>query len=199
MVNFGERIAYWYLRLNGFFLVEDFVLHRDHGDDKRTSDADLLGIRLRESSEPIDGVPLSVDANLKDKLGGFASHVGLVVQVKTGARDRTAGRAFDEQRIRRSLAFMGMFSKGAIEPAVKTLTGSATLTEGDWCIAKLLIAVSPSDPSAVVLSLDDALAFIRTRLQTHARSKAADRLFFPDELIQFLAWEAGTREVNAGG
>jgi hypothetical protein len=26
-MNYGETLTYWYLRLNGFFLLRNFVLH----------------------------------------------------------------------------------------------------------------------------------------------------------------------------
>jgi hypothetical protein len=37
-MNYGETLAYWYLRLNGFFLLQNFVLHpiaESEGNDKR--------------------------------------------------------------------------------------------------------------------------------------------------------------------
>ena len=85
MVNFGERIAYWYLRLNGFLLVEDFVLHRQDG--RGTSDADLLGVRLRHSMESIDNARFELHSAIQKLVGDEADpkHVALVVQVKTGA------------------------------------------------------------------------------------------------------------------
>ena len=30
-MNFAEELVYWYLRLNGFFPITNFVLHRDEG------------------------------------------------------------------------------------------------------------------------------------------------------------------------
>lgn len=46
MPNYGERLVYWYLRLQGFCPVENFVLHRRTIDDKdiHSADADLLAI-----------------------------------------------------------------------------------------------------------------------------------------------------------
>jgi len=37
-------------------------------------------------------------------------------------------------------------------------------------------------------SLDEVLGFVDRRLKRYVRQKRADRLFFPDELMQFLAW-----------
>ncbi len=45
MRNFGEELAYWYLRLNGFFLIDDFVLHNADLVSSQNADADVIGIR----------------------------------------------------------------------------------------------------------------------------------------------------------
>jgi len=44
------KLAYWYLRLNGYFTVEDFSLHPDTKNDRGT-DADLLAVRFPFSQE----------------------------------------------------------------------------------------------------------------------------------------------------
>lgn len=51
--NFGEELVYWYLRLNGFFIINNFVLHHDTAS--RTSDADLLAVRFPYVYEDIGG------------------------------------------------------------------------------------------------------------------------------------------------
>ena len=41
----AERLAYWYLRLNGFLTIENFILHpRTTG--KQKTDIDLVGVRF---------------------------------------------------------------------------------------------------------------------------------------------------------
>lgn len=50
MLSNPERLAYWYFRLNGFLLLEDFVIHPDIGSDQRT-DVDLLGVRFSNRAE----------------------------------------------------------------------------------------------------------------------------------------------------
>jgi hypothetical protein len=46
----AERVAYWYLRLNGSLQIENFVVHPSRGGSQRT-DADLLGVRFRHRME----------------------------------------------------------------------------------------------------------------------------------------------------
>jgi hypothetical protein len=42
----AEDIAYWYLRLNGFLILRNFLVHGDRQGRIRT-DIDVLGVRFR--------------------------------------------------------------------------------------------------------------------------------------------------------
>ena len=59
-----ERLAYWYLRLNGFLQLEDFVIHPDRGAEQ-CIDADLLGIRLKYRFELLEE-PMEDDPPVAD-------------------------------------------------------------------------------------------------------------------------------------
>jgi hypothetical protein len=41
-----EHLAQWYLRLNGFMTINDFVLHRDHKPWSQRTDAAIFGVRF---------------------------------------------------------------------------------------------------------------------------------------------------------
>jgi hypothetical protein len=45
-----EKVAYWYLRLNGFLQIENFVIHPGRCVGQRT-DADLLAVRFPYRAE----------------------------------------------------------------------------------------------------------------------------------------------------
>jgi hypothetical protein len=51
-----EHLVHWYLRLNGFMTVNDFVLHRDHKPWGQRTDADIFGVRF----------PFRKELNLED-------------------------------------------------------------------------------------------------------------------------------------
>jgi hypothetical protein len=64
-MNYGETLAYWYLRLNGFFPLRNFVLHPLNGseaNDRYTADSDLLAIRFPYVYEEIGGQPEDWDS-----------------------------------------------------------------------------------------------------------------------------------------
>jgi hypothetical protein len=46
----SEDLAYWYLRLNGFLTIPNFVVHPDIGAEQRT-DVDVLGVRFPHRRE----------------------------------------------------------------------------------------------------------------------------------------------------
>lgn len=199
MVNFGERLAYWYLRLNGFFQVETFVLHGTAGGP-RSADADLLGIRLRHSVASIDGTPVDCDSRLAAQLGGFDRHLAVVVQVKTGPRS-DPGAAFDHGRLERCLRFIGLSDEDGCRDLLTRLTVAPRADFGDaWRVGKLLVAEhAPPASGHLTLDLDHVLSFIESRLATFHQHKSADRLFFSDELMQLLAWRAGRGGRPSGG
>ena len=41
-----EHLAQWYLRLNGFMTINDFVLHPNHKSQSQRTDADIFGVRF---------------------------------------------------------------------------------------------------------------------------------------------------------
>jgi hypothetical protein len=197
MANFGERLAYWYLRLNGFFTVQDFVLHRlrPHDDDGRyNADADLLAIRLRHSGENIDNVPLAPDERLvAEPYQIRIRNVALVVQVKTGKGGNVPGSAFRRERLEACLRFVGLVGEEQVGRLVSSLEAQSHIdVVPEWRVAKLLISEAPIDSADYFsLGLGDIHKFIEQRLRRFRAAKQASRILFPDELIQFLAWKAG--------
>lgn len=46
----AEALVYWYLRLNGFLSIENFIVHPDQGRNQET-DADIIGVRFPYRAE----------------------------------------------------------------------------------------------------------------------------------------------------
>lgn len=51
----AERLAYWYLRLNGFLTIENFIVHDEEGGQQRT-DADVIAVRFPYRREALHDV-----------------------------------------------------------------------------------------------------------------------------------------------
>jgi len=187
-MNYGETLAHWYLRLNGFFPLRDFVLHRGEASS-RTRDCDLLALRFPHVFEEVGGQVSDWDRARFEGWGlSLERPLVLVVQVKTG-REGTDGGAFHRPSILQALCRTGLWTPEAAEACATSLEGAATHDTAEAQVAKLLVASQPraQEDRYQVLPLSGALAFIQARFRAYAQAKQADRLFFPDDLIQFLA------------
>lgn len=165
------------------------MLHR--GDEiEQTADHDLLALRLKHSHEKICGRILPRDDALESQLDAAGRNVALVVQVKTGKKSG-AGKAFEPVRLGHAIRFLGVVPPDEAQSLAASLTDKPKIEHGiDWTIAKLLVSERPRNMGNLGMTLDDALKFVSCRLASFAKPKAADRLFFPGELMQFLAWSA---------
>lgn len=100
MDNYGEELGYWYLRLNGFFPITNFVLHTLSSDDIRerqyNADADLLAIRPPNVYEEIGGKPTRWDSKIVHH-AEQSRWIFVYCEVKTG--DYDVGKLFPSERI----------------------------------------------------------------------------------------------------
>ena len=82
MPNYAEEYASWYFRLNGFFPISNFVVHRI-GNATRSSECDILAIRPPNVFEQIGGTAEDWDPYLVQSID-FSCILGVICEVKTG-------------------------------------------------------------------------------------------------------------------
>ena len=82
-MNYGEKLGYWYLRLNGCFPLVDFVMHSGSAL-KYSSDCDLLAVRPPFVFEEIGGQPADWDPYLSPLFTDGCT-LGIICEAKTGA------------------------------------------------------------------------------------------------------------------
>jgi len=95
----SEEVAQWYFRLNGVFLIPGFIVHPDVPQKHPRTEADLLGIRLQNSSEGIwrpnrnntfrreaNRITMKDDSILLDASmhGTVKKHLVCMIEVKAG-------------------------------------------------------------------------------------------------------------------
>jgi hypothetical protein len=176
-MNYGEEIAYWYLRLNGFFPLTNFVIHRSR-EVAHTSDCDLLAVRLPYVYEEIGGNPDDWDVSLSEKIG-FDHPIGIICEVKTGAY--AVKKLFRPEYVKYSIGRLGFTPKDNITDLSKELSVApmTKITKEGYRIFKLLIAEEKKEaPTYFYKSLEDAEEFIENRVGKYPQNKYADRLFF---------------------
>lgn len=126
MNNFAEELTYWYFRLNGFFLLENYVLHNvGEGNQRGTADADLLAIRFPHVYEKVGGQGKDWD---KDKFleWGFdieEDHLALIVEVKSGENVEKSEieNSFSPERLKTALYRFGIFPRDDVSCIHKNL------------------------------------------------------------------------------
>lgn len=195
MSNFPERIAYWYLRLNGFFVIENFVHHAVSGE-RRAADLDLLAVRLPHAVERISGVALSNDAWWSNNgLNLERDRLAVITQVKGGGGD--VDRAFSADRIRDAVLRVGAWAETDATAVSQALQCAPKATADGWTAIKMTIGPDPCE-QALHLPLVDALRFVERRIRENLDRKRRDWNQFADPLIQMIAF-AETYALNVVG
>ena len=178
MDNYGEELAYWYLRLNGFFPISNFVLHslRNDTSGKRIrADVDLLAIRPPNACEEIEGIELNLDSKIVPE-NEQSNYIFVYCEVKTG--DYNVNELFPENRIE----------------YVRKRCGAPSTS-----IKKVLIANEKKDGlqnDIMFISLNDVLSFICDRFKQYDEYKYPSRMFFKSSLIQLLIHEAKKQRAS---
>ena len=111
-MNYAEQLTYWYLRLNGFIPLTNFVLHyhADLDTYRHTSDADLIAVRFPHVSELIGGQPDDWDPRFKDwYLQLTDDTIGLIVEVKSGGWSKSKVEA-RHRHMEKAIKRLGMFA-----------------------------------------------------------------------------------------
>jgi hypothetical protein len=201
-VNYGETLAYWYFRLNGFLPLANFVLHRF--DAASNADSDLLAVRFPHVYELIGGQENDWDnARFNDwGLEHSSRIVCLIVEVKTGgyyAEDINS--AFSAARLDYALQRLGALKPNGCRTIARALENEAiqTMDRGaaKYTFAKVLMSSQDRERGSMHrmkpcchIELRAAADFIRERMHRYKGDKEPARLFFPNDLIQYFAWEA---------
>lgn len=206
-MNFGETLAYWYLRFNGFFPLTNFVLHRGAEGLRQSADSDLLAVRFPHTYEVVGGQADDWDRGAFDRWGiDLTDLIALIVEVKTGgAGQRLRGgvrRAFSYGRLLYAIRRLGIFPVEHTHAVAEHLTRDPIYHDPDAriTVASLLIASDlprPRDlPPCLMMPLDHAEWFIRARLREYQDPKREARMFFPSDLLQYLIWSGDRRNLN---
>lgn len=192
-MNYAEKMTYWYLRLNGFFPLTNFVLHS--GDGRRGADTDVLAIRMRFTEERIGGTEDLDRVLFHEVLGlpeGFQRRIGLICEVKAGTSHRDIYSVTERRRIEIAVSRMGLLPESQKMQAVEELT-----TAGIWhgrrtSIACLLVKSEDNRTHGAattkILTLEHMDDFISRRMQLY-REKESDWTYFEDDFLEYTIWK----------
>lgn len=180
-MNHGEEAAFWYLRLNGFFAITNFVVHASR-DVVHTSDCDVLGVRLPFVYEDVGGQDTDWDPFLRDNLDPVHP-IGIVCEVKTGGYN--VKDLFREDVLRYAIARLGFVPREEVGRVADVLRDRAVVALPDGTqIGKLLVARQERQGPFLMRALTDVEDFLTERVRKYPKQKYADRVYFGPVLFQ---------------
>lgn len=181
-MNYGEEYALWYLRLNGFFPISNFVIHKSH-EINYSSDCDVLAIRLPHVFEDIGGQEGDWDDFLRDTFD-LRKAIGIICEVKTGNYDKE--KLFRKNNVRYCIGRLGFVPREYVAALSEEFEGRQIINPNSNCqLAKLLIAKDgPETENYLYVNIDSIISFLEKRIDEYPEEKYRDRMFFSSILFQ---------------
>lgn len=169
-----ENLAYWYLRLNGFLTIRNFIVHTEWRRDSPT-DADIIGVRFPYRKE-LQERPLEDDKWIKS----YSKCLLLIIaEVKRGLC-RLNGPWTDPCRrnVNKVLEAIGLFAEYRIETVAQELYQRGSHCTDDQVV--LLVAfgdrknteLSKDRPEVKQILFSTTLDFIYNRFSVYWREKS---------------------------
>ena len=165
-MNSFEQLALWYLRLNGYFVIPNFIAHGEGGP---RTDVDVLAVRFPHSREyPDDTRRLQIPTKKID----------IVFAESKAGRCRLNGpwkNGGDRQALEYVLRRVGIFENdSSILAAATRLYGEQRQEIGDYCIRIVCFGSKANGKLARATQVlwPDVLSFINRRFKTYLDHKA---------------------------
>lgn len=180
-MNYGEEMAYWYLRLNGFFLIQNFVIHRTN-KVVYSSDIDLLAVRFPHVFEEIGGQEDDWD-NILRSYFDVNKITGIICEVKTGSFKELS--LFKKEKIEYAINRFGFAPDIASYAETLTNESKISIPNTNFEIGKLFVSnLPPKRKNFLYISIGEIRAFIEMRIEKYLNEKWRDRLFFHSNYLQ---------------
>lgn len=197
-MNYGETLAYWYLRLNGFFPIVDYVLHHDDETIPNSADCDILAVRLPHVHEYVGGQQDDWDPKMMEwGLDIDTCVFGIIVEVKTGQDNHESRenikKSFSVSRLEYAIQRLGFWPAIEAGRIARLFEQQPHYFEAGFGVIKLLTADKKPrfrhEHPWHFLNLRDVDDFIQERINRYGQQKYADRLRFPADLMQYMIWK----------
>ncbi len=191
MRNYAEAFTYWYLRLNGFFPIADFVLHHKGGD------TDVLAVRPPFACEYVKGERLNEDELLIQMINNvgcdlFRCFVGVIAEAKGGKSENPISRSeinkkLDLESLKYDLRRLGLLRDSDVDAIAENLEHSKAIVSNSVSVHKILFAhaqrFSPrKNDNFSFISLEATRSFIEKRMKLDFKIRDWDK--FDADIIQ---------------
>lgn len=168
----AEDVAEWYLRLNGFLLLRNVLVHGDRKRDGPRTEIDVLGVRFRHRCEHLNE-PMRDDEWIKEA----NRTIVVICDAKRGAEDFNEAWTNRDRKVMESvLAFVGVIPPCEWSRVAGELYDIGRSEWQDILITLLLIHHDPHDQisrlkSAKQIQIEHASRFIHRRFKEHGTIK----------------------------
>ena len=170
-----EKLAYWYLRLNGFLTTINFIVHPDFGRRQRT-DVDIFGCRFPYRKELLFNPMIDDDIfiEIRDRI-----HI-VIVEVKKGTcRFNGPWTNRNKKNMERFLKAIGSFRDIEVDKAAKYLYEKGLYQNEHTRVSLMSIGSSKNEelsrtyPNAIQVTWDKVLSFIYSRFNDYSEQKSS--------------------------
>lgn len=191
----SEGIAYWYLRLNGFMTIVNFLVHPENKRDFCT-EVDILGVRFPNRSENLFK-PMIDDSRL---LIDEKSALIVLTEVKSGRCSLNGPWVQPEKRnMEKVLRAIGSFKINRNKFVAKSLYENGIYLSKSYNVTMVCMGnernfdIETKYPRVPQIIFKDALSFIYERLTTYSREKVQHSQW--DSNGKYL-WDRASQAIN---
>jgi hypothetical protein len=180
MADNYERFVRWYLRFNGYFTVENFYVHTldkpFHDHVRSETEADIIGIRMRYSSEVITGT-LEI-ANHHPLVDGANGRFDIVIAEVKNSKEATPNPVWKHPESLEALAtieyvvrFVGVRQERKIRKIARQLALNYRYVDNRCRIRYIMFSESPNkaytDKGVQHISFQEIIRFLDERAQCY--------------------------------
>lgn len=193
MRNFAEELTYWFFRLNGFFILDDFVLHKLTTEDEKkpyNADIDILAIRTPFCEEIIEENSIRLSDIWKERnIDIVEKWTAVICEVKSGDAKENELKINRPERLQYALKRIGFFKDD--ERAIRELSMNKVYNHGNYAIHKFVISECDYQEDTYHIhriSIKQIREEIIAIINQNKSEKESAKIFFPSNLMQYLIW-----------
>ena len=171
----AEQLAYWFLRLNGFLTIQNFIVHPNIGSEQRT-DADILGVRYPYRAE------LSPNPMVDDELFTHVKEKAFIIiaEVKRGLCDLNGPwKTPEKKNLQRVLRAIGAFPESDVNSVAQAIYTRGVFSNGTCHLTLACFGgetnheISRKFPDVPQVLWEAVLRFIYVRFRSYRDQKAS--------------------------
>lgn len=141
----SDRLAYWYLRLNGFLTSQNYIIHDGvGGSGSQRTEIDILGVRFPYKAEKLENRGNEFETMDDEDIFKKKDKIYIIIaEAKKGRCDLNSPleREFSKN-MQRALEIIGVFEEKAIEKVARKLYVDGFYVNDSYCLSLICFGKS---------------------------------------------------------